>query len=67
MFFSLHYAGETLTVEFRNGEPWKKVFGPVFTYLNSAPAGKDPHTVLWANAKNQVLHFSNFQHYFQLI
>ncbi|PHT62507.1 hypothetical protein T459_33628 [Capsicum annuum] len=35
MFFSTHYAGEILTLRFRNGEPWKKVFGPIFVYLNS--------------------------------
>lgn len=50
MFFSTHYAGKPLILEFRNGEPWKKVFGPVFMYLNS---DEDPLT-LWSDAKEQV-------------
>uniref|UniRef100_A0A7N0TNA7 Rhamnogalacturonan lyase domain-containing protein n=1 Tax=Kalanchoe fedtschenkoi TaxID=63787 RepID=A0A7N0TNA7_KALFE len=35
MFMSNHYAGKDIQTQFRNGEPWKKVFGPVFMYLNS--------------------------------
>lgn len=54
MFFSTHYAGENLGLKFRNGEPWKKVFGPVFVYLNSVSADEDPLT-LWADAKEQML------------
>ncbi|GFQ03724.1 rhamnogalacturonate lyase [Phtheirospermum japonicum] len=54
MFFSNHYAGRSLIIEFRNGEPWKKVFGPVFIYLNSALDGENPLT-LWADAKEQML------------
>ncbi|KAK6125862.1 hypothetical protein DH2020_040388 [Rehmannia glutinosa] len=54
MFFSTHYAGQPLMIEFRNGEPWKKVFGPVFIYLNSVLDGEDPLT-LWADAKEQMI------------
>lgn len=53
MFLSAHYAGEDLVVKFRDGEPWKKVFGPVFIYLNSAMEGDDP-LVLWEDAKEQM-------------
>lgn len=35
-------------------EPWKKVFGPVFIYLNSAVNGDDPRW-LWEDAKIKVL------------
>ncbi|XP_051127121.1 probable rhamnogalacturonate lyase B isoform X2 [Andrographis paniculata] len=54
MFFSTHYAGAPLILEFRHGEPWKKVFGPVFIYANSAAQGEDPLT-LWTDAKEQML------------
>ncbi|KAK4393933.1 hypothetical protein Sango_1864100 [Sesamum angolense] len=54
MFFSTHYAGLPLIIEFRDGEPWKKVFGPVFMYLNSVQPDEDPLT-LWADAKEQML------------
>lgn len=53
MFLSGHYAGQDLNPKFRGGEPWKKVFGPVFIYLNSAPVGQDPFW-LWEDAKIQV-------------
>ncbi|CAH9089919.1 unnamed protein product [Cuscuta europaea] len=53
MFFSTHYAGEMLGLKFRNGEPWKKVFGPVFVYLNSVET--DEYALdLWADAKEQM-------------
>ncbi|XP_047954367.1 probable rhamnogalacturonate lyase B [Salvia hispanica] len=54
MFFSAHYAGLPLELEFRGGEPWKKVFGPVFVYLNSVQPGQDPLS-LWPDAKQQML------------
>ncbi|XP_051140620.1 probable rhamnogalacturonate lyase B [Andrographis paniculata] len=54
MFFSTHYAGKPLIIEFLNDEPWKKVFGPVFIYLNSASQGQNP-LVLWDDAKKQML------------
>lgn len=53
MFLSAHYAGQDLVPKFRAGEPWKKVFGPVFIYLNSAPVGDDPF-FLWEDAKIQM-------------
>lgn len=54
MFLSAHYAGQDLVPKFREGEPWKKVFGPVFIYLNSAPIGDDPFS-LWEDAKIQMM------------
>lgn len=53
MFFSTHYAGTDLGIRFRDGEPWKKVFGPVFIYLNSVTTEDDPVS-LWADAKEEV-------------
>ncbi|CAK9156016.1 unnamed protein product [Ilex paraguariensis] len=52
-FFSTHYAGKSLGIKFRGGEPWKKVFGPVFIYLNSVQPDEDPLT-LWTDAKEQM-------------
>ncbi|KAL2512592.1 Rhamnogalacturonate lyase family protein [Abeliophyllum distichum] len=54
MFISAHYAGLDLVPKFGEGEPWKKVFGPVFMYLNSAMEGDDSLS-LWEDAKKQVL------------
>lgn len=54
MFLSAHYGGEDLVLKLRPGEPWKKVFGPVFFYLNCFPSGDDP-LKLWEDAKQQVL------------
>lgn len=56
MFFSAHYAGKPLALTFKEGEPWKKVFGPVFIYLNS---GLDTESTvsLWQDAKEQVINF----------
>ncbi|KAL0352438.1 UNVERIFIED_CONTAM: hypothetical protein Scaly_1632500 [Sesamum calycinum] len=53
VFLSAHYAGDDLVPRFGQGEPWKKVFGPVFIYLNSVMGG-DPLT-LWDDAKRQML------------
>ncbi|KAK9285701.1 hypothetical protein L1049_024900 [Liquidambar formosana] len=53
MFVSNHYSGTDLNIQFRNGEPWKKVFGPVFVHLNSASANENPRT-LWEAAKKQM-------------
>ncbi|KAI3888224.1 hypothetical protein MKX03_029015 [Papaver bracteatum] len=53
IFQSNHYAGESLDTKLQHGEPWKKVFGPVFIYLNSVPEGKDP-LLLWEDAKRQM-------------
>ncbi|KAL0543205.1 hypothetical protein IC582_018294 [Cucumis melo] len=54
MFVSTHYAGKDVSMRFREGEAWKKVFGPVFTYLNSDPTGNDNPGSLWEDAKNQM-------------
>ena len=53
MFVSAHYGGSDLVIKFDKGEQWKKVFGPVFMYINSNSKGEDPRT-LWKDAKNQV-------------
>ncbi|KAL8494755.1 hypothetical protein ACS0TY_025558 [Phlomoides rotata] len=53
VFLSAHYAGDDLVPKFGQGEPWKKVFGPVFIYLNSVMDGNDPLT-LWDDAKQQM-------------
>ncbi|KAL7208113.1 hypothetical protein ACSBR1_029968 [Camellia fascicularis] len=53
MFVSAHYGGEELSLQFGSGEPWKKVFGPVFIYLNSVSDEKKAFS-LWDNAKEQM-------------
>ncbi|KAF8411333.1 hypothetical protein HHK36_003880 [Tetracentron sinense] len=53
MFLSAHYSGEDLVPKFQDNEPWKKVFGPVFIYLNSVFTGEDPNW-LWEDAKDQM-------------
>ncbi|PKA47812.1 hypothetical protein AXF42_Ash020215 [Apostasia shenzhenica] len=53
MFISAHYSGEDLVPKFQKGEYWKKVFGPVFMYLNSTLEETDPH-MLWEDAKSQM-------------
>ncbi|XP_019058445.1 PREDICTED: probable rhamnogalacturonate lyase B [Tarenaya hassleriana] len=53
IFHSTHYVGKELIISFEEGEAWKKVFGPVFVYLNSFPQGVDP-LLLWNEAKNQT-------------
>ncbi|KAL3655230.1 hypothetical protein CASFOL_001016 [Castilleja foliolosa] len=53
VFLSAHYTGDDLVPIFAEGEPWKKVFGPVFIYLNSVMDGDDPLT-LWDDAKRQM-------------
>nr|XP_043614244.1 probable rhamnogalacturonate lyase B isoform X2 [Erigeron canadensis] len=54
VFVGAHYAGDDLVPKFAQGEPWKKVFGPVFIYLNSTMCGEDPIT-LWDDAKRQMM------------
>ncbi|XP_030542774.2 probable rhamnogalacturonate lyase B isoform X1 [Rhodamnia argentea] len=54
MFLSAHYGGEDLVLKLAPGEPWKKVFGPVFFYLNCASKADDP-LKLWDDAKEQML------------
>lgn len=53
VFLSAHYSGEDLVPKFAAGEAWKKVFGPVFMYLNSGMDGDDPLS-LWEDAKDQM-------------
>ncbi|XP_019439240.1 PREDICTED: probable rhamnogalacturonate lyase B isoform X2 [Lupinus angustifolius] len=53
MFVSTHYAGKEVTMSFEEGETYKKVFGPVFVYLNSATT-KDSSLSLWSDAVDQL-------------
>ncbi|TXG52635.1 hypothetical protein EZV62_021804 [Acer yangbiense] len=55
MFLSAHYAGEDLVLKLKQGEPWKKVFGPVFIYLNSLLDDNHDPLWLWQDAKEQML------------
>lgn len=55
MFHSAHYSGEALCAHFRSGEAWKKVFGPVLIYLNSASI-QSPISSLWEDAKEQMFY-----------
>ncbi|XP_004288871.1 PREDICTED: probable rhamnogalacturonate lyase B-like [Fragaria vesca subsp. vesca] len=54
MFLSAHYSGEDLVLKLKPDEPWKKVFGPVFIYLNSSSDEKDS-SPLWEDAKKQMM------------
>ncbi|KAH7567624.1 hypothetical protein JRO89_XS07G0107000 [Xanthoceras sorbifolium] len=54
VFLSSHYAGKDINSNVGSNEPWKKVFGPVFIYLNSAANGDDP-LWLWEDAKIQMM------------
>ncbi|CAN1288425.1 Rhamnogalacturonate lyase [Linum perenne] len=53
-FTSTHYAGLDMATGYRNGEPWKKVFGPVFIYLNSNAPNSNDYAALWKDAKTQT-------------
>ncbi|KAI4387175.1 hypothetical protein MLD38_005025 [Melastoma candidum] len=53
MFVSTHYAGKEVGMKFNSGEAWRKVFGPVFVYLNSA-SPEDGSNSLWEDAKRQM-------------
>ncbi|KAK7250632.1 hypothetical protein RIF29_33178 [Crotalaria pallida] len=53
MFVSTHYAGKEVTMAFEEGETYKKVFGPVFVYLNSASSPNDSLS-LWSDAVQQL-------------
>ncbi|XP_062001223.1 probable rhamnogalacturonate lyase B [Rosa rugosa] len=55
VFLSAHYSGDDLVPKFAAGEYWKKVFGPVFMYVNSEYAGNDPLISLWEDAKIQMM------------
>ncbi|CAN1328528.1 Rhamnogalacturonate lyase [Linum perenne] len=50
IFTSIHTFGLDLLTEYRNGEPWKKAFGPVFIYLNA----DGDRSALWKDAKSQL-------------
>ncbi|KAL5074050.1 hypothetical protein RYX36_013034 [Vicia faba] len=54
VFHSTHYSGADLIMEFGVNEPWKKVFGPIFIYLNSDSDGLSPIN-LWEDAKHQMV------------
>ncbi|KAL2893049.1 Rhamnogalacturonate lyase [Bienertia sinuspersici] len=54
MFLSAHYGGEDLVTKFVDGEAWKRVFGPVFSYFNYVSKELDWHW-LWEDAKDQML------------
>ncbi|XVE86892.1 hypothetical protein DITRI_Ditri18aG0072000 [Diplodiscus trichospermus] len=54
MFVSTHYTGIEIDTEYKKGEAWKKVFGPVFIYLNSASSDNDFRKTLWNDAKRQL-------------
>ncbi len=53
MFVSTHYAGKDLGMSFEEGEPWKKVFVPIFVYLNSVSSTPNNPQELWANDKSR--------------
>ncbi|BFI27800.1 rhamnogalacturonan endolyase [Marchantia polymorpha subsp. ruderalis] len=52
MFHSAHYAGIELCAQFRS-EAWRKVFGPVYIYLNKKPAAAKVRD-LWDDAKARM-------------
>ena len=54
MFVTAHYAGKDIDTTYKKGEHWKKVFGPVLIYLNSASSDADYRKTLWNDAKRQV-------------
>ncbi|KAI4389483.1 hypothetical protein MLD38_001705 [Melastoma candidum] len=54
MFLSAHYAGQDLVPKFGCDEAWKKVFGPVFIYVNSSSVGDDPRW-LWEDANIKMM------------
>lgn len=59
IFHSTHYSGEELILQFGTNEPWKKVLGPVFFYLNSLVNGTtNPIQRLWEDAKQEVQSFN---------
>ncbi|KAG5017080.1 hypothetical protein JHK85_023216 [Glycine max] len=48
-----HYSGKEVTMALKEGEPFKKVYGPVFAYLNSVSSGHDSQA-LWSDAVQQL-------------
>lgn len=61
MFVSTHYAGLDMDRTYNQGEPWKKVFGPVLVYLNCAP--RPDSSALWNDAKRQMHQEVNYWPY----
>ncbi|GKV19905.1 hypothetical protein SLEP1_g30104 [Rubroshorea leprosula] len=55
MFLSAHYAGEDMVLKLKQGEPWKKVFGPVYYYLNTLMDNNNDPNWLWQDAKEQMM------------
>lgn len=53
MFHGTHYIGEDILTHIKEGEAWRKVFGPVLVYLNSTSDVSEAHN-LWIDAKEQV-------------
>ncbi|XP_021853082.2 probable rhamnogalacturonate lyase B isoform X2 [Spinacia oleracea] len=53
VLLSTHYSGEELMATFEDGEPWKKVLGPLFVYANSMTSEGDSRQ-LWEDAKEQL-------------
>ncbi|KAK9758372.1 hypothetical protein RND81_01G225500 [Saponaria officinalis] len=53
VLLSTHYSGKELMANFEDGEPWKKVLGPLFVYANSRKADNDS-LQLWEDAKRQL-------------
>ncbi|KAK7275859.1 hypothetical protein RIF29_16985 [Crotalaria pallida] len=54
MFLSAHYAGEDIVLKLQPNEPWKKVFGPTFFYLNKTLLDSEDPLDLWEDAKYQM-------------
>ncbi|KAF6168206.1 hypothetical protein GIB67_011591 [Kingdonia uniflora] len=54
MFHGTHYIGNDIVAHFSEGETWRKVFGPIFVYLNSTQKISNAHD-LWLDAKKQRL------------
>ncbi|CAI0405334.1 unnamed protein product [Linum tenue] len=55
MFTSTHYTGKDLNTRYRDGKPWRKVYGPVFVYLNSVSGRpRRSYRKLWRDAKSHM-------------
>ncbi|WJX63385.1 rhamnogalacturonan endolyase [Trifolium repens] len=54
MFLSAHYAGEDIVLKLQPNEPWNKVFGPTFVYLNTLLDDHEDPLELWEDAKYQM-------------
>ncbi|XP_048424250.1 uncharacterized protein LOC103938556 [Pyrus x bretschneideri] len=54
VFLSGHYVGKDVGLTFADGEAWKKVFRPVFVYLNSDVPSSNAASSLWENAKEEM-------------